>query len=205
MADRCRSLAARPTSCGARVCWRRVLERGEKIELLVDKAENLNQQAARHARRRRRHAAMLPPPRARHRVHRGMLACARTHGGHRRLATMPTRGVHPATRRGACARAQAFKFRKQSSALKRAMWLKNLKLYALVAFILGVRRRRAARAAARCMPIMCGARHEACELHGFVDHPKSAPTASAPSQRVRARAAPVGGGAHHRSRFARRR
>jgi len=54
----------------------RVLERGEKIELLVDKAENLNQ--------------------------------------------------------------QAFKFRKQSSALKRAMWVKNLKLYALVAFILGV-------------------------------------------------------------------
>ena len=55
----------------------RVLERGEKIELLVDKAENLNQ--------------------------------------------------------------QAFKFRKQSTALKRAMWLKNLKLYALVAFMLGVR------------------------------------------------------------------
>ena len=55
----------------------RVLERGEKIELLVDKAENLNQ--------------------------------------------------------------QAFKFRKQSSALKRAMWIKNLKLYALVAFMLGVR------------------------------------------------------------------
>uniref|UniRef100_A0A7S3F7G4 V-SNARE coiled-coil homology domain-containing protein n=1 Tax=Haptolina ericina TaxID=156174 RepID=A0A7S3F7G4_9EUKA len=54
----------------------RVLERGEKIELLVDKAENLNQ--------------------------------------------------------------QAFKFRKQSTALKRAMWMKNLKLYALVAFILGV-------------------------------------------------------------------
>lgn len=54
----------------------KVLERGEKIELLVDKAENLNQ--------------------------------------------------------------QAFKFRKQSSALKSAMWMKNLKLYALVAFILGV-------------------------------------------------------------------
>ena len=33
---------------------------------------------------------------------------------------------------------QAFKFRKQSSALKKAMWMKNLKLYALVAFILGV-------------------------------------------------------------------
>mmetsp|Transcript_12734 Transcript_12734/g.28721 ORF Transcript_12734/g.28721 Transcript_12734/m.28721 type:complete len:92 (+) Transcript_12734:667-942(+) len=55
----------------------RVLERGEKIELLVDKAENLNQ--------------------------------------------------------------QAFKFRKQSTALKRALWLKNLKLYGLAALILGVR------------------------------------------------------------------
>mmetsp|Transcript_3999 Transcript_3999/g.10031 ORF Transcript_3999/g.10031 Transcript_3999/m.10031 type:complete len:253 (+) Transcript_3999:127-885(+) len=54
----------------------RVLERGEKIELLVDKAENLNQ--------------------------------------------------------------QAFKFRKQSTALKRALWLKNLKLYGLAALILGI-------------------------------------------------------------------
>lgn len=52
----------------------KVLERGEKIELLVDKTENLNQ--------------------------------------------------------------QAFKFRKQSSALKRAMWLKNVKLWSLVIFVL---------------------------------------------------------------------
>ena len=61
----------------------KVLERGEKIELLVDKSENLNQ--------------------------------------------------------------QAFKFKKQSVALKRAMWCKNMKMMLLIGF--GVAVRAAARGA----------------------------------------------------------